>query len=390
MVERRDAVVIGLGLTGSTAALWLARGGTDVLALDQFEPGHVRASSHGHSRVLRRSHATGRHVQVAAEAYESWRQLESMGDTELVTAVGGLELFPADASSDPDTVSSALWSSGVAFDWLDGNEVRSRWPVFAAGSLVGSDVRAVHCADTAIVPPGRALHLVQHLAVRHGAELRPHTPVRAIRPTDQGVEVVVDGDEDVEVIVADRVVVAAGAWTDRLLSPLGAPLGVVARREQHCWLPHARLRELTIGSVPAWTWHGPRIFDGLPVYGITDAVKCWERDGTVVDDPEARSHVPDPEGEARVRSFHDQLLCPGAAAPRTTTWLSVESADGDLVCGPLAHDARVVVGLPPRDGVMFAPWLGRQLAELASGASPRPIAAAFAPNRPTLGPGVSG
>jgi sarcosine oxidase len=388
--ERRGAVVIGLGLTGSTAALWLARAGVDVLALDQFEPGHVRASSHGHSRVVRRSHPNTRHVQLAAEAFEVWRQLESMGDTELLTTVGGIDLFPPDSSLDPDAVSSALWSAGAAFDWLDGNEVRTRWPVFVSGSLVGSDVRGVHCADTAIVPPGRTLHLVQHLAVRDGAELRPHTPVRAIRPADHGVDVVVDGDEDVEIIEADRVVIAAGAWSDRLLAPLGVPLGVVARREQHCWLPHHRLRELTIGSVPAWTWHGQRVVHGLPVYGVTDAVKCWERDGAIVADPDGRSHVPDAESESRIRAFHDQLLGPGATTPRTTTWLSVESGDGDLVCGALAADPRVVVGLPPRDGVMFAPWIGRELAALASGASPRPIVAPYAPDRATLRGVVSG
>lgn len=384
-------VVIGLGGIGAAAAWFLARRGVDVVALEQFEPGHVRGTSHGHSAVWRRSHSTARRVRASAEALDAWREVERAAGTELVTVTGGVDLFPDDAPVDPDVLTSSLWSAGASFDWLDGAEVVARWPVFGRGELLGADVRAIHCADTAIVPPGRASAVLRQLAERHGAELRAHTPVRELRPHENGVDVVVDGDEDVEVLAADHVIVAAGAWTDRLLEPLDAAVGCVSRREQHCWLPHARLAEFEVGGLPAWTWHGHTEFAGLPVYGVADAVKCREVGGGLdVDDPDRRSHEPDTVGEARTRAFHDRLLGPLAGAPRTTTWVSTAAADGDLVCGRLSAHPRISVGLADADGWMFAPWIGRELAGLATGAAPTPTVAPFAPDRTSLRERLSG
>ena len=52
-MERVDAVVIGGGIMGAATAWWLARRGQDVTLLEQYEPGHVRGSSHGGSRIFR-------------------------------------------------------------------------------------------------------------------------------------------------------------------------------------------------------------------------------------------------------------------------------------------------------------------------------------------------
>ncbi len=69
-------------------------------------------------------------------------------------------------------------------------------------------------------------------AQAHGASVRAGqaTLVR----TGERVRVQVDADE----LAADAVVVAAGAWTDDLLEPLGHPLGVVPQRGQ---ITHLRL-----------------------------------------------------------------------------------------------------------------------------------------------------
>ncbi|MFM7070084.1 MAG: FAD-dependent oxidoreductase [Actinomycetes bacterium] len=45
--RRVDAIVVGLGGMGAAAAWQLAASGRHVVALEQFEPGHTRGSSHG-------------------------------------------------------------------------------------------------------------------------------------------------------------------------------------------------------------------------------------------------------------------------------------------------------------------------------------------------------
>jgi sarcosine oxidase len=45
---------------GLATARALSRGGRDVVVYEQFEPGHVRGSSHGRSRIFR--HRRTRHA----------------------------------------------------------------------------------------------------------------------------------------------------------------------------------------------------------------------------------------------------------------------------------------------------------------------------------------
>ena len=50
-----DVVVVGLGVMGSAAADALARGGHSVIGLDAEAQGHALGSSHGPTRIIRRS-----------------------------------------------------------------------------------------------------------------------------------------------------------------------------------------------------------------------------------------------------------------------------------------------------------------------------------------------
>ena len=92
---------IGLGALGSAAAMHLARRGKRVLGLERFELGHKRGASHDTSRILRHSYHTPAYVRLTQEAYDDWADLERWSGEQLVTVVGGLDLFPA-RSGDPD------------------------------------------------------------------------------------------------------------------------------------------------------------------------------------------------------------------------------------------------------------------------------------------------
>ena len=90
-----DVVVVGLGALGSAAAMHLARRGKRVLGLERFELGHKRGASHDTSRILRHSYHTPAYVRLTQEAYDDWAALERWSGEQLVTVVGGLDLFPA-------------------------------------------------------------------------------------------------------------------------------------------------------------------------------------------------------------------------------------------------------------------------------------------------------
>ncbi len=95
MTERFDTIVVGLGALGSATAWDLARrGSARSSGLERFELGHSRGASHDTSRILRHSYHTPSYVRLTQEAYVDWARLEQDSGEELVTTVGGLDLFP--------------------------------------------------------------------------------------------------------------------------------------------------------------------------------------------------------------------------------------------------------------------------------------------------------
>src|SRR5690349_20173518 len=91
-----SVIVLGLGGLGSGALYWLSRRlGGEVLGIEQYELGHVRGSSHDHSRIIRLSYHTPQYVELAKQAYQAWRDLEADSGESLILTTGGLDLSPA-------------------------------------------------------------------------------------------------------------------------------------------------------------------------------------------------------------------------------------------------------------------------------------------------------
>jgi glycine/D-amino acid oxidase-like deaminating enzyme len=75
-----EAVIVGAGTFGDSAAWRLARSGERVTLVDQFEPGDPRASSGGETRLYRCAHGSDtEYTAMARRARALWRQLEDAG-----------------------------------------------------------------------------------------------------------------------------------------------------------------------------------------------------------------------------------------------------------------------------------------------------------------------
>lgn len=375
-----DVAVVGLGGLGSATAYWLARRGISVVGFEQFELGHVRGASHDHSRIIRRSYHTPGYVRLTAGAYDAWREVERDAGEQIITVTGGIDLFPPGAAIDHGTYTSSLAAEQVPFEWIDGAEVRSRWPAFAGGTLITPDVMALHSAETGIVPAGPGTATLQRLAQAHGADLREHSPVREIRPVGGEVDVVTDHGT----VRVGHVVVTADAWTNRLLAPLGLDIPMVVTREQVSYFPHADLERFAVGRFPVWIWMDDPSFYGFPVYGDTSGVKGSEDCGGSEVDPDTRTFDPDAAMEDRLRSFMEQLVGPGFGTPRTATCLYTLTSDRDFLLDTLPGVPQMSVALGAAHGFKFAAWFGRALASLACGERPSDDIAPFAFERPGL------
>jgi sarcosine oxidase len=372
--------VIGLGGLGSATAFWLARAGVDVVGFEQFELGHVRGASHDHSRIIRRSYHTPEYVRLAAHAYDTWQIVEADAGEPIITRTGGIDLFPEGAAIDHRTYTSSLDAAGVAYEWIDAGEICRRWPAFAGGSVITNGVHGIASPETGIVPAGRGTAILQRLATEHGADLREHTPVRAVVPAGGEVDVVTDDG----VVRCGSVVITADAWTNRLLAPLGHEVPLAVLREQVSYFPHADLDRFQPGRFPVWIWMDDPSFYGFPVFGDLTAVKGAEDCGGAEVDPDRRTFDPDPGMEQRLGAFMNALVGGGFGQPRSTTCLYTLTSDRDFVCDRLPDHPQITVGLGAAHGFKFAAWFGRSLAALAVGGPADAELAPFSFRRPSL------
>jgi sarcosine oxidase len=380
MTTDHDAIVVGLGGIGSAAAYRLAAAGRRVLGLEQFELGHDRGASQDESRIIRLSYHRREYVELAKRAYDAWREVEAESGQAVITTTGGLDLEPPGAPESIDGYAAAMTAAGVAFEWLDAAEIRRHWPQWR----IDDGARGLFQAASGIADPsvGNAVH--QRLAREHGAELREHSRVVAIR--DHGGELAVataDGARH----TAAAVVLAADAWTNDLLTPLGHPLPLRITREQVAWLEPADPDAYAPDRFPIWIWFGQPSFYGFPAHrgrGPKLGEDIGGRDTTA----DGRSFEPDRDGLARMRAFVERHLPSAGGVARVKTCLYTLTPDRDFVIDRLPDHPAVVVGLGAAHGYKFAALFGMLLAGLAldPAAEPPATLAPFALDRPALHP----
>jgi sarcosine oxidase len=377
-----DAVVIGLGALGSAAAcrLAMAAGSPRVLGLEQFELNHDRGASRDVSRITRVSYHRREYVELAIEAQAAWREIEDAAGTQVITYTGGLDLGPPDAPEDIDDYAAAMAAAGVAFEWLDDVDIGRRWPVWR----LPSGTRGIFQDRGGICDPERGNPAHQQLAVAAGAELRDRTRVEAIRDHGGELEIVLERGETVS---TGSVVVAADAWTNDLLAPLGHELSLRVTREQVTWYEAKDPAAFAPDRFPIWIWLGAPSFYGFPTYR-GPGPKIGEDVGGRPTTARTRSFEPDLDCLDRTAAFMADHL-PGAIGPalQTKTCLYTLTPDRDFVLDRVPGHPGVAVALGAAHAYKFAALFGKELAALALDSerrAPRLELGMFSIDRPGL------
>jgi sarcosine oxidase len=373
-----DAIVVGLGALGSAAAMHLARGGQRVLGLERFELGHQRGASHDTSRILRHSYHTPGYVRLTQEAYSDWADLERWSSEQLVTVVGGLDLFPADPAIPMDDYTASLTEVGIPYELLDVAEIGRRWPQF---SLPAGTV-GLYQDRGAIVPAGRGTALMQKLAAAAGAELRGSTQVLSVVDGPSGLTVSTDS----ATFVVDRVVVCADAWTNEVLAGLDVHVPLETTLEQATYFAPQRPGSFAPHHLPLWIWMDDPSYYGFPCYGEPTVKAAQDCGGPVIDtsDPFSRTTEPDAEMQDRLASFMTSLLPESGQPVRSIRCQYTLTPDRDFVMAPVPGHESVVVGLGAAHGFKFAPTFGRLLAELATAGTTTTDLTPYRLDRPAL------
>jgi sarcosine oxidase len=354
-----DAIVVGLGAIGSAAAYRLAAAGDRrILGLEQFELGHDRGASSDVSRITRLSYHRREYVELAIEAQAAWREIEQASGDTILTITGGLDLAPPGAAESIDDYAAAMTAAGVGFEWLDAVEVARRWPQWR----LHPETRSIFQEAGGIADPERGNAAHQRLARAAGASLLERTGVTAIEDY-RGELTVRTGDG--RRFSTGSVVVAADAWTNELLEPLGHALPLTVTREQVTWFEAAEPTAFEPTRFPIWIWLDRPSFYGFPTYR-GPGPKVGEDVGGRVTTASGRTFLTDPDCLARVEAFLAARMS-GLIGPavRTKTCLYTLTPDRDFVLDRLPEHPGVIVALGSAHAYKFAALFGTLLAELA-------------------------
>ena len=304
-------------------------------------------------------------------AFRAWRELEADAGEALYIRTGGVSFSPpgvdyaAQVAASLEELGVPHWrGSGREFSAATaGLRAARRTPTWSSSRTPG------------LLAAARAVAVQVELARRHGGP-DDDGPRPDSRPGDRpgGRRPVVL--TDTARIVADRLIVAAGAWVKRLLPDLPVPVRVT--RQQVLYFRPADPAPFQIGRFPVFIYKGAGEEDAY--YGMPDflglGVKAARHAGPEVD-PDIHDPAIAEDYRSTVRDFlrgHIPALA-DAEIIRTEVCLYTVAPDDAFAVDFLPLRPDVIVASPcSGHGFKFSCLIGRVLADLATtGRSEIPI-----------------
>ncbi len=342
---RYDVVVVGLGAMGAACLFHLALRGVRALGLEQFDIAHALGSSGGFSRQTKvLPYMGGPFESLIRRANENWTRLEKESGQRVFERCGWLQIGAS--AKVPDAARETC-------EHLDAAALTERFPQFD-GLPPGTG--AVLDRDGGLLRPELAIASQCRVAVAKGAHIRAREPVTAWSANDGGVEIVTAKGR----YRADHLVIAAGAWTGRLVPALRERIQVT--RLSLGWFNPTRPEDFAVARFPTWghgDYYGFPILDDFP--GIKIA-KHWRGEPA---DPVTIDREPNGRDEEIVRDYLARHM--PAANGELAAFKICMYVHGGPWLGPLPGEKRVsAIAACNGGGFKFSSAYGEALADLAT------------------------
>jgi len=401
-IAHHPALIIGAGVVGLSTALYLQRDGMQVTVLDPLGP--AGGASFGNAGMLSPDTAApiampgmlrkvpgwlrdplgplavrpsylpralpwlrqwvkaGRLDRVLAasdamralhrETLVCWREL--LGDSlyhNLIRPSGQVHVWEGDDASPTEAVEQQIRDRhGIQATPLGADDLRQMFPGIAR------DIRrGLHVPGNAhTVSPQRIVTTLGELFRQAGGTIIAERAMKLI-PRDGGGYTVMTNRAN---RTADRLVVAAGAWSARLLAPLGIHVPLETERGYHAMLFAPSMQPAMPISSKSRAFFVTPMEDGLCIAGTVEI---------------AGLDAPPDERRATVLVDHARRLFPALEAGEVRTWMGFRPSTPDSlpILGPVAgHPGLYLAFGHGHFGMSGGPPSGRLLARLIAGAAP--------------------
>lgn len=272
--------MVGAGVMGAWAALWLRRGGHEVTLVDRHGPGNRLGSSGDESRITRSSHASDRHYPLwQRRALDHWRALEGEIGSPLFVETGVVWLANEAQTFEAESLET-LGSLGIPVERWTPDDLAKRVPALdptgVPWALYEPEAGALMARKgvTAVIERFES----EGGAVVVGRARPPEGPDEA-RPGGQLGRVELEHGPALE---ADAFIFACGPWLpDLFASTIGDLIEPHRQDVMHFQVP-AGDRRYDAGTMPAWidfegSFYGFPSFDGLSIKACPDWLGPIER-----------------------------------------------------------------------------------------------------------------
>lgn len=269
-----DVVVVGGGVIGSAVAYAAARDGMSTVLIEQ---GRVAEhASEGSMGALNWMHMPNdAALDLAGQGWQRYGTLaDELGDRFGLKPITWLGLlFDPGQVPKLSTLTDHLASRGFPLRFVDVDEAARMQP-----GIVWDGVCAVVCSEIAHVNVPRLTRAYAAAAERHGGGVEQGTVLESVRLNAGG-----DRVETVQTsrgpISCDRLVVAAGAWSRRLIRRIGGPMLPIYH--SHSQFADARATAADLSALGLRTFisrAGGVHEESGRACALPPAVHRWERD----------------------------------------------------------------------------------------------------------------
>jgi len=358
-----EVVVVGLGSMGSQALWQVARRGVSAIGIEQFAPGHDQGAGHGESRIIRSCYQEGpQYVPLIQAAFPLWRELEEETGQRLLTENGALFIGHPDSGYLPDAIATAR-AYDLPYELLDAGEASRRFPQHR----LRSEEAAFLDLKAGFLRPEAAVRAAAGRAERLGARVVTAARVEAIEEHSDRVEIRTAAGT----FRAARAIVAAGAWTEKLLPDLGLPLWV--ERQVMFWFRAHHPEEFAPERFPVFirersqdhTWYGLPSWYGVPSLDGETVKAAIHHEGAPADPDHQDREVRERDATPVSELVADGLPGLDPKPVRGKTCMYTNTPDGHFVLGrPPGLERVVVLGPMAGHGFKFAAAVGRIGADL--------------------------
>ena len=217
-----DVVVVGGGVEGCSIAWHLARAGVRVAVLERWQI--ASAASGASAGGVRQQGRDLREFPLAFRAIDRWRNLEEELNANLDYRRNG---HATTCEHEADLAELAKYvliqrSAGLDLALVEGDDLRQLIP-----GIAPTVIAAAYSPEDGHANPAKTTQAFADAARRFGATIQTDTEVTAVTKRGDRVTGV---ETSAGPILADTVVLAAGAWSGELATGIGVDLAPHARR----------------------------------------------------------------------------------------------------------------------------------------------------------------